>query len=152
MSENFAADLENLGYTVKREGVSLRVSLPLRCGVRVVLREGKLWLDPVVGFGKISRHVAHHLLTLSWMLVGLVLLLFVTSLTDPETALGTRALASAAFYGLCTLVVLLSTLYQFIATEGAMGTIRQLYLSKYLATSAPAEQHCTPMSAVKPLA
>jgi hypothetical protein len=150
MSENVAADLENLGYTVKREGVTLRVCLPLTCGVRVILREGKLWLDPVVGYGKISRHVSYYLLTFAWMLLGLGLLM--VTWTAPETAIDRAALASTAFYGLCTLVVLLSTLYQFIATEGAMGTIRQLYLSKYLTASAPPERHCTPMSAIKPLA
>jgi hypothetical protein len=126
MSEDFVTDLENLGYTVKREGVLLRVCLPGSCGVTLGIREGRLSLDPFVGLGKISRGLASNLLFFSWLILGLFAGWAAWQSADPAV------LGGLILFGVGMVIALIGHVTAYIATEGAMGTIRQLYLSKYL--------------------
>jgi hypothetical protein len=127
MSEDFGADLENLGYTVKREGVLLRVCLPRSCGVTVGMREGRLWLDPFVGLGKISRGLASPLLFFSWLIMGGFAAWSIWQTPN------LRMVGAAILFGIGLVIALVDHVTAYIATEGAMGTIRQLYLTKYQA-------------------
>ena len=127
MSEDFVTDLEHLGYTVKREGVLLRVYLPrLRGGVNVAMREGRLWLEPFVGWGKISRGLASNLLFFSWLILGLFVAWAIWQTPDRSV------LGAVTLFGVGIVIAMIDHVIAYIATEGAMGTIRQLYLSKYL--------------------
>jgi hypothetical protein len=127
MSEAFVTDLENLGYTVKREGVLFRVYLPrARYGVTVCMRDGKLSLDPFVGLGKISRGMATNLLFFSWLILGIFTAW--TCWQSPDLT----ALGAITLFGVALVIGMIDHVVACIATEGAMGTIRQLYLSKYM--------------------
>jgi hypothetical protein len=127
MPEDFVTDLENLGYTVKREGALLRVYLPRsRGGVNIDLREGRLWLDPFVGWGKISRGLASNFLFFSWLILGVFAAWAFWQTPGPPV------LGALTLFGVGIVIAMIDHVIAYIATEGAMGTIRQLYLSKYL--------------------